>query len=219
MYLKNWDFKLIVMLLSRTRVSRILAVFVLAISVSMTTYAQPKGITAQMIQEFIEFIEENAMPMDVYLENSKDLSTFVKVLKLTGDFDKLKNNDEYTVFAPTNQAFEQFPVEVITELFQPRNIEKLKSIAAYHIIESRLRSSTIVADIDENNGLLATYKMLNGLEITAFYDEETIFIKDANGYPIEVLKQDILLSNGLVYKIDTVILPQVDNERQLAENN
>ncbi|MBT8303971.1 MAG: fasciclin domain-containing protein, partial [Bacteroidia bacterium] len=139
--------------------------------------------------------------------------------KLTGDFEKLKNNDEYTVFAPTNQAFEQFPVEVITELFQPRNIEKLKSIAAYHIIEGRLRSSTIVADIDENNGLLATYKMLNGLEITTFYDEETIFIKDANGYPVEVLQQDILLSNGLVYKVDTVILPQVDNERQLAENN
>lgn len=180
--------------------------------VSFTSYAQPKHVTPQLIQEFIEYIEKNSVPIHDYLENSSDLSTFVNALKLTDEFEKLESFEEFTIFAPTNKAFEQFPIDVIAELFHPQNKDKLRSIVTYHIVKGRLRASNIIEAIDENGGLDARIRTINGLELTAYYYDDTLFLKDDNGYSIEVIRQDILLSNGNVYKIEKVILPQVDNE-------
>ncbi len=180
--------------------------------INVTLYAQPKHVTPQLIQEFIEYIENNSVQIHVYLENSSDLTTFVNALKLTDEFDKLDSFEEFTIFAPTNKAFEQFPIEVIAELFEPKNKVKLCSIVTYHIVRGRLRASSIIEAIDKNGGLEARIMTISGLELTAYYEEDTLFLKDDNGYSIKVLQQDILLSNGNVYKIDTVILPQVDNE-------
>lgn len=199
-------------LLKRILIKRLVFLVVLCI-INVTIYAQPEHVTPQLIQEFIEYIEENSVPLQDYLVSSEDLTTFVKTLKLTDEFKTLDRFEEYTVFAPTNTAFEQFPIEVITELFHPKNKEKLRSIVRYHIVKGRLRASSIIKAIDTNGGSEAKVMTISGLELTAYYrDEDTLFLKDDNGYEIEVLQQDILLSNGNVYKIETVLLPQVDNE-------
>jgi len=199
------------LLLKKITIKGLVSLFMLCI-IDITLYAQPKHVTPQLIQEFIEYIEMNSVPIHDYLENSTDLTTFVNTLKLTDEFEKLDSFEEFTIFAPTNEAFEQFPIDVITELFEPRNIDKLHSIVTYHIVKGRLRASSIIDAIDKNGGLDAQIKTISGLELTAYYYEDTLFLKDENGYSIEVLQQDILLSNGNLYKIEKVILPQVDNE-------
>ena len=187
--------------------------------INFTAIAQPKHITPKLIQEFIEYIEKNSLPIHDYLQKSSDLTTFVKTLKLIDEFDKLDNFEEFTIFAPTNSAFEEFPIDVITELFEPRNRDKLRSIVTYHIVKGRLRASGIIDLIDRNGGMDARIKTISGLELTVYYDEDALFLKDDNGYSIEVLQQDILLSNGNVFMIETVILPQVDNEFEINRVN
>lgn len=173
--------------------------------------AQPKIIPPEVIAEFYEFIKKNSLPLDHYLLNSKDLSVFVKTLQLSGDFTLLEGDNEYTVFAPSNSAFEQFPTEVLTELFDIKNKEKLQSIVRYHIATGTIQASDIIRAIDSNSKNEAKYQAINGLYLTMYYDEDDLFIKDDNGYSIKITQQDILLSNGIVFKIDTIILPQVDN--------
>lgn len=183
--------------------------------ITVCAFSQKIRLTPQLVEEFIEFIEDNAISLEDYLASSNDLSMFTEALKLTNDFSAFAQGDEYTVFAPKNAGFHEFPVEVIQEMFLPRNIKKLQSITRYHIVRGRLRASQIIEAIEKNGGE-AKFRSLNGLDLTTYFKDGTIFIKDDNGYSIKVLQQDILLSNGLVYKIDTVILPQVDND---LENN
>jgi len=184
---------------------------------SVSSYGQSKKLTPKKIQQFIKLIEDNAMPISEHIGNSKDFSTFVKTLKLTNEFETLTSKDEYTVFAPSNDAFQQFPIEVITELFQPKNLKKLHSIVTYHIVKGKLQVSDIIDAIDKNGEKETQIKTINGLVLTAYYDEGSIFIKDDNGYSIKVISQNGIVSNGLIYRIDTVILPQVDNDSEKNE--
>lgn len=176
-----------------------------------SSMAQEKGLTPEKIDSFIEYIEDHAIPINKYLSNSEDLSTFLNTLKLTGQLEVLDSGEEFTVFAPTNWAFHQFPKEVTAELLSPSNKDKLKSIVTYHIVKGRLDKQAIIEDIERSPGKVTQIRTLNGLDLTAYYQDGELFLKDDNGYSIEVLEQNILLSNGSVFKIDTVILPQVDN--------
>lgn len=187
-----------------------LLVGLLAFTIGKHVHAQPNVMPPHLIETFVKYIEEHAMPITDYLLNTKELSTFVKTLKLSDQFEVLNSQNQYTIFAPTNQAFEQFPTDVIKELFSASNKEKLKSITSYHIVKGKFRTSDIINEIKSNRGkaLLGT---LNGLDLAAYADENGLFIKDDNGYSIKIIEQDILQSNGVVYKIDTVILPRVDD--------
>ena len=189
-------------------------ILILVVFFETYSFSQTKKLTPQIIQEFVELIEQNAMPVGEHLESSKDFSTFVKTLKLTSTFDILNEKELFTVFAPTNAAFQQFPVEVINELFLPNNLEKLKSITTYHIVRGKLSIADIIRAIDENDGGEIKLQAINGLELKAFYDEGSIYVKDDNGYSIKVQQLNGIVSNGLFFKIDTVILPQVDNENE-----
>jgi len=192
----------------------LLLIVLLSFGTQNKTIAQQAPISPDILAEFVAYLEKHSLSVDAYLANTKDLSVFLKTLKLTDQLETLNTEGkEYiTIFAPTNEAFDQFPTDVIKELFSAENKSKLEAIITYHLIEGKITASDIVRKIDESGGKEAVFMTNNGLPITTYYDEEDLFIKDDNGYSIKIAQEDILLSNGVVYKINTVILPQVDNE-------
>ena len=181
-------------------------VFVFAIFFTLNVNSQDKKVTPEVLASFTDAIKNSSMSVTDFLLNSKEYSTFVNALKVTNSLAVLEAEGEFTVFAPNNDAFAQFPPEVISQLFEPKNIHKLKSIVDYHIVSKRI-------DLEEELLKLNSPKQLfainNEMIEVSLRSEETLFIHDANGYPLQVT-QKIKLSNGIIYSIDAVLLPQVD---------
>ena len=141
-----------------------------------------------------------------YLQFSEDYSTFVKVLKEANLFSHLQIGTEFTVFAPGNSAFSQMPTTVLDQIFRPENNLKLKSIAGYHIVNSSLN---LEEELFKLNGTTNIVAMNNEVIEVTIGAEEALVIQDANGYPIDVMEK-VVLSDGIIYRIDAVLLPQVD---------
>ena len=147
-----------------------------------------------------------SLSISKYLERTEEYSTFVEVLKESGVFSHLESGDEFTVFAPGNSAFAQMPENVIYQLFRKENHIKLKSIAEYHVVNSILNLNEELFKLNGSTNIVA---MNNEIIQITVGEEDLILIHDANNYPIDVMEK-IVLSDGVIYRIDAVLLPQVD---------
>ena len=118
--------------------------------------------------------------------------TLVAAVKAAGLVDTLKGDGPFTVFAPTDEAFAKLPEGTIPALLNDK--EKLGAILKYHVVPGYVTSSDVVK--------LNSAKTLQGgeLKINA---EGGVHVNDAN-----VVKADIVTSNGVIHVIDSVILPR-----------
>ena len=181
-------------------------VFIVAICFSLNVNSQDKKVTQEVVASFMEVVKNQSMSVTDFLLNSTEYSTFVNALKVTRSLSILKAEGNFTVFAPNNDAFAQFPPEVMKQLFEPRNLHKLKSIVDYHIVKNVVNLNE---DLLKLNGTMYVNSINSEMIEVSLGSEETILIHDANGYPLEVT-QKIILSNGIIYAVDAVLLPQVD---------
>ncbi len=124
---------------------------------------------------------------------SEELSTFVAVVEAAGLGDKL-NNGQYTIFAPTNEAFANLPEGKLDRLLLPENKQKLVEILTYHVIPVRLS----VDDFREGK----SYKTLNGHMINVLFTNPPILVNKK----IQVVSS-LAASNAIIYLVDKVILP------------
>jgi len=147
-----------------------------------------------------------SLTISKYLQFSEDYSTFVKVLKQADLFSHLQMGNEFTVFAPGNSAFSQMPVTVLNQIFRPENKLKLVSIAGYHIVNSTLNLEEELFKLNGTTNIVAMNNEVIEITVGA---EDALVIQDANGYPIDVMEK-VVLSDGVIYRIDAVLLPQVD---------
>ena len=122
--------------------------------------------------------------------------TFGKALEASGLHDTLKGAGPYTVFAPTDAAFEQLPAGRLDTLLKPENKEELASILNFHVVSGR----RAVADIGKWNNA----KTLNGQSCAIKLDGAKMNFGGA-----QVTSQDIESSNGLLHGIDKVNMPTV----------
>ena len=141
-----------------------------------------------------------------YLKDTEEFSTFVKVLRESDVFSHFESGKEFTVFAPGNSAFAQMPENVMYQLFRKENHLKLKSIAEYHVVNSILNLDEELFKLNGSTNIVA---MNNDIMQITVGEENLILIHDANNYPIDVMEK-IVLSDGVIYRIDAVLLPQVD---------
>ncbi len=133
-------------------------------------------------------------------EGNKDLSTLVKAVTAAGLVDTLSGTGPFTVFAPTNQAFERLPAGTLDNLLKPENKDQLVKVLTYHVLGSKVESK----DITE--GLKA--KTVEGKEISAYILERQIFVVGSGTKDIaRVLAADVEATNGVVHVIDNVLLP------------
>lgn len=123
----------------------------------------------------------------------EELSTFVELIKAAG-FEETLNKGEYTVFAPTNDAFAALPEGKLERLLQPENQEVLKDTLTYHVIPRRLSVEDFRAG--------EKYKTLNGHLIHVFFEKPPIVVNQK----INVVGS-YAASNAIIYTVDKVILP------------
>jgi uncharacterized surface protein with fasciclin (FAS1) repeats len=121
------------------------------------------------------------------------LSTLVTAVKAAGLAEVLSGEGPFTVFAPTNKAFENLPDGVLESLLKPENKDKLIAVLTYHVVPAKVMST------DLKDGQKA--KTVQGEEVVVDLK------KGAKINNATVSKADIKASNGVVHVIDTVILP------------
>ena len=134
---------------------------------------------------------------------------FIRALKAANLFDTFKGPGPYTIFAPTDDAFNQLPPGELDDLLKPENINRLIKTLQYHVLNGR----TTAADIKAIKTLPAQLTTVSGVK----------FIADTNGNSVEIntatiTQADLDSTNGLVHVIDTVLLLPTDIVETTIDN-
>lgn len=138
--------------------------------------------------------------------NSRDHTTLVAAVKAAGLVDTLLGPGPFTVFAPTNAAFEKLPAGTVDTLVRPENRATLTSILTYHVVPGRLSAADIAARAQAGGGR-ATLTTVNGGTITVMRSGSGYAITDAKGGRSMITQADVNQSNGVIHVIDTVLMP------------
>ncbi|HQW83453.1 MAG TPA: fasciclin domain-containing protein [Ferruginibacter sp.] len=146
-------------------------------------------------------IVENAM-------NSKDHTTLVAAVKAAGLVETLQGPGPFTVFAPTNMAFDMLPAGTVENLLKPENKAMLTGILTYHVVAGKWNSEDIAMLIKKGNGT-AEVKTVEGGKIWLMMKGKDILIKDEKGTIAKVTIRDVNQSNGVIQVIDHVLMPKM----------
>jgi uncharacterized surface protein with fasciclin (FAS1) repeats len=138
--------------------------------------------------------------------NSKDHTTLVAAVKAAGLVETLKSAGPFTVFAPTNSAFNKLPEGTVETLVKPENKALLTSILTYHVLSGRHSASDIAKAIKAGKGT-AEFKTVNGGKVWAMMKGKDLILKDEKGGMSKVTISDVFQKNGVIHVIDTVIMP------------
>lgn len=139
--------------------------------------------------------------------NSKDHTTLVAAVKAAGLVETLKGSGPFTVFAPTNEAFDKLPKGTVDTLLKPENKAKLTAVLTYHVVPGKQDAASISRTIAAGNGK-ATFKTVQGGTLTATKSGDTIVLTDEKGGTARVTIGDVQQSNGVIHVIDTVLMPK-----------
>lgn len=139
--------------------------------------------------------------------NSKDHTTLVAAVKAAGLVETLKGTGPFTVFAPTNAAFEKLPKGTVETLVKPENKEKLTKILTYHVVPGKLDAAELSKQMQAGNGT-ATLKTASGGTLSVMMDGNQVVVKDENGGTAHVTIADVYQSNGVIHVIDGVVMPK-----------
>ncbi len=124
-------------------------------------------------------------------------TTLVTAVQAAGLVDALKGEGPFTVFAPTDDAFAKLPAGTVESLLEAGNLEQLKSILLYHVVEGNVMAADVA-------GLSAAPTLL-GKDLSVKMDMGSVYINEA-----KVIITDIVTSNGVIHVIDSVLLPPAD---------
>ena len=111
----------------------------------------------------------------------------------------------YTIFAPTNEAFEKVDQATLDTLMKSENREELSELLKYHVVEDEITAEELSERIDEGNGEY-TITTLSGASLTALKSGDDILLKDENGNTAKITKTDLEASNGVIHQIDGVVM-------------
>lgn len=140
--------------------------------------------------------------------NSKDHTTLVAAVKAAGLVETLQSAGPFTVFAPTNKAFDMLPAGTVDNLLMKENKPALTTVLTYHVVAGKFNSSDIAKLIKAGNGT-AMVKTVAGKNLWIYMKGKKIAIKDENGEVAYVTIKDVNQSNGVIHVIDHVLLPKM----------
>ncbi len=149
-------------------------------------------------------------PTRTIVENavqSKDHTTLVAAVKAAGLVETLSSEGPFTVFAPTNKAFDALPEGTVETLLKPENKEQLQTILTYHVVAGKYNAADIAKLIEKNNGK-AELATVSGGTLVATAKDGKVFITDENGNSSQVTIADVNQSNGVIHVVDAVVLPK-----------
>lgn len=170
------------------------------LAVSQVSFAQEKTVTVGGAPMYpSKNIIENAV-------NSKDHTTLVAAVKAAGLVETLSGPGPFTVFAPTNKAFDKLPKGTVETLVKPESKDMLTSILTYHVVSGKVSAADLTKMITDGGGK-ATLKTVAGGELTATVKGKKVVLTDAKGGTSTVTIADVNQSNGVIHVIDTVLMP------------
>ncbi len=138
--------------------------------------------------------------------NSADHTTLVAAVKAAGLVETLKSKGPFTVFAPTNAAFEKLPAGTVEALVKPENKDTLTKILTYHVLPGRFDSRAIAKLIKAGNGS-TQLKTVSGGTLWASMNGNNLTLKDEKGGTSTVSIANVYQSNGVIHVVDTVLMP------------
>lgn len=127
------------------------------------------------------------------ISDSATFATLTKALTATGLDVTLGAKGEYTIFAPTDEAFGKLPSGVLAKLLLPENKEKLRSLLLYHVVAGKVMST----DLKDGD-----VKTMNGEKVKVDVEDDGIEVEDS-----KVFSADVAASNGVMHSIGTVMVP------------
>lgn len=151
---------------------------------------------------------ENGTPdvVDIAI-GSKAHTTLVAAVKAADLVGTLKSEGPFTVFAPTNAAFDKLPDGTVNTLLKPENKDQLVKILTYHVIAGNFKAKDVVKAIQDGGGQV-TLKTVSGNSLIVMMRDENVVLKDENGNYSTITATDLEGSNGVVHVIDSVVLPK-----------
>jgi len=138
--------------------------------------------------------------------NSADHTTLVAAVKAAGLVDTLEGTGPFTVFAPTNEAFNKLPAGTVDTLLKPENKDMLTKILTYHVVSGRLSTGDIKKMIKDGHGK-AALKTVSGGTLWAMEQDGNITLQDEKGGTATITITNVYQSNGMIQVIDSVLLP------------
>ncbi|HSI42694.1 MAG TPA: fasciclin domain-containing protein [Xanthobacteraceae bacterium] len=139
--------------------------------------------------------------------NSKDHTTLVAAVKAAGLVDTLSGKGPFTVFAPTNTAFNGLPKGTVDTLLKPENKKTLTNVLTYHVVAGRY-DATALLELIEKSGGKAMLKTVEGKDLTVTKTASGgIHVTDAKGDVATVTVADVYQSNGVIHVVNKVLLP------------
>ncbi len=125
-----------------------------------------------------------------------NFKTLVTAVQAAGLVDTLKSPGPFTVFAPTDDAFDKLPKGTVENLL--KDIPRLKSVLTYHVVAGKVTSADVVK--------LKTAKTVEGedvkIDASKWHGHKMPKINDA-----EIVKADVMVDNGVIHVIDKVLMP------------
>ena len=167
--------------------------FVLSFAAAMGLMAIATGFAQDSKQK-----EKAAKDVKDIVDTAVDAGAFktlAAALKAADLIETLKGKGPFTVFAPTDEAFEKLPKGTVEDLLKPENKKKLVSILTYHVVAGQVMAADVVK--------LKEAKTVEGSKVKIEVKDGKVKVNDAN-----VVKTDILCKNGVIHIIDAVILPK-----------
>ena len=165
-----------------------ISIFLLSAFVTLTSFAQTKDV------------------VDIAI-GSADHTTLVAAVKAASLVETLKGQGPFTVFAPTNAAFDKLPDGTVATLLKPENKAQLSKVLTYHVVSGNLDAAAVVAAIKGGNGK-AVVSTVSGGKLTVTLEKDKVKLTDESGNSAFVTTADLKGSNGVIHVIDSVVLPK-----------
>jgi uncharacterized surface protein with fasciclin (FAS1) repeats len=137
---------------------------------------------------------------------SKDHTTLVAAVKAADLVSTLKGDGPFTIFAPTNAAFDKLPAGTVARLLKPESKQALTGVLTYHVVAGNIDAAAVIKAIKDGKGK-AVLTTLNGGTLTASLKGDKVILTNSKGLESVVLVTDLKGSNGVIHVIDAVLLP------------
>jgi len=139
--------------------------------------------------------------------NSKDHTTLVAAVKAAGLVETLSGKGPFTVFAPTNAAFDKLPKGTVETLVKPENKQTLTTVLTYHVVSGKWNAADIAAAIKKGKGSYEATTVQGG-KLKFKMEGKDLIVTDEKGGKAKVTIADVNQSNGVIHVVDTVLMPK-----------
>lgn len=140
-------------------------------------------------------------------QGNGDFSTLVAAVTAAGLAETLSGPGPYTVFAPTNAAFEKVPAATRDALMAPAGKADLTRILTYHVVPGRVDAAALTQQIQQGGGSAALTTVQGGTLTARAGADGSVTLTDAAGNTSRVVTTDVAATNGVIHAIDTVVMP------------